>query len=239
MNYLSLSLKQDLIDKVFSKKNNGVQKEQNQTPSPGSISQKKYYKEQNELRLQNVVVDDCDQCDYKTTKFKALYRHKREKHTVIKQRCSDCEYSHIYPNRVKRHYNQVHMGMKRFIGRLDKCRNESCEFAGTTNCLELESHKLHKLKCRRESCENVGKTNCLELESHSLFFCNQCQLSFVRSDSLKYHSDKVHDGLLFKCDFCETYSTAMKKCLDRHILSKHSETDWKVSGKGKSCEEEK
>ena len=91
MNYPSLSLKQDLIDKVFSK-NNGVQKEQNQTPSPGSILQKKYwsilqkkyYKEQKELRLQNVVVDECDQCDYKSTRFQALTKHKREKHTGVK-----------------------------------------------------------------------------------------------------------------------------------------------------------
>ena len=125
------------------------------------------------------------------------------------------------------HYNQVHMGMKRFRNevRVDKCRRESCEFAGTTNCLELESHKLHKLKCRRESCENVGTTNCLELETHSLFFCNQCQLSFGRIDSLKFHNDKVHKGLFFKCEYCETFTTAWKVNLTRHILSKHPDAD--------------
>ena len=83
MNYPTLSLKPDLIDKVFSKKNN-VQKEINQTPSPGSIRLKKYYKEQKEVRLQNVVVDECDQCDYKSTRFQALTKHKREKHTGVK-----------------------------------------------------------------------------------------------------------------------------------------------------------
>ena len=142
MNYPSLSLKQDLIDKVFSNKNNGVQKELNQTTSAGSIAVKKYYKKQKELRLQNGLVEECDQCDYKTTKFQAMYKHKREKHTGVKQKCSDCDHSHVYPNRVKKHYDQVHMGMKRNRGLLDKCRSDSCEFYGTTYCLELESHKL-------------------------------------------------------------------------------------------------
>ena len=84
MNYPSLSLKQDLIDKVFSGTTSGIQKELKQTPSPGSIRLKKYYKEQKELRLQNVLVEECDRCEYKTTKFSAMYRHKREKHSGIK-----------------------------------------------------------------------------------------------------------------------------------------------------------
>ena len=50
MNYPSLSLKQDLIDKVFSNKvfsnkNNGVQKELNQTASQ-STRMKKYCQEE-------------------------------------------------------------------------------------------------------------------------------------------------------------------------------------------------
>ena len=98
MNYPSLSLKQGLIDDVFSKK-----KELTRTASAGSIRLKKYYKEQKELRLQNVVVEECDQCDYKTTRFQGMYKHKREKHSLVKQRCSDCDYSHVYPNRVKMH----------------------------------------------------------------------------------------------------------------------------------------
>ena len=208
MNYPSLSLKQDLIDEVFSKK----KKELNQTASAGSIRLKKYYKEQKELRLQNVVVEECDQCDYKTTRFQGMYKHKREKHSVVKQRCSDCEYSHVYPNRVKMHYNLVHMGMKRARGCNAKCRRESCEFVGTTNCLELETHLL--------------------------FFCQQCQLSFGRSDSLKFHNDKIHEGLVFNCEYCDTYSTARKDRLERHMLSKHSDEDFKQIRKPRFCKEE-
>ena len=213
MNYPSLSLKQDLIDEVFAGAKNGTQKELKQAPSPGSIRIKKYYKEQKELRLQNVVEEECEECEYKTTKFEAMYRHKREKHSVLKLNCTDCRYSNIYPNKVKTHYKQVHMGIKRGRG-------------------------LDKLKCRRESCEFTGTTNCLELESHSFFFCEKCQLTFERSDSLKFHKDKIHEGLVFNCEHCDTYSTARKNSLERHILSKHSDEDSKQDRKARICQEE-
>ena len=213
MNYPSLSLKQDLIDKVFLGAKNGIEKELKPTPSPGSIRIKKYYKKQKELRLQNVLVEECDQCEYKTTRFQAMHKHKREKHSGIKQRCTDCEYSHFYPNRVKMHYNTVHMGIKRGRG-------------------------LEKLKCRRESCEFSGTTNCLELESHSFFFCEQCQLTFERSDSLKFHINKIHEGLVFKCEHCVTYSTARKDTLERHILYRHSDEESKQNRKPRFCQEE-
>ena len=138
MNYPSLSLKQNLIDEVFSGLKYGTEKQLQQT-SPSR--QKMHDKIQKDLRLQRGLVEDCDQCEYKTSKFKAMYRHKRENHLVLKQKCTDCDYSHIYPNRVKKHFNQVHRGIKRRS--YEMCRRESCEYAGTTNCLELESFALY------------------------------------------------------------------------------------------------
>ena len=214
MNYPSLSLKQDLIDEVFSDKKYGIKTELKQTASPGSSRLKKIYKEKKELRLQNVVVEECDQCEYKTAKFDALRFHKRGQHSDVKQRCTDCEYSHVYPNRVKIHFKQVHMGIKKGRGLL-KCRRESCEFAGTTNCLELDNH--------------------------SFFSCKQCQLPFERSDSLKFHNDKIHEGLVFKCEHCDIYSTARKNNLERHIRSKHSDEDSKQKRQNRNprfCKEE-
>ena len=209
MNYPCLSLKQDLIDEAFSnKKYEKIKKELKQTASPQSIRMKKIYKEQKELRLHTVVVEECDQCEYKTTKYDALRFHKKRKHSGAKQKCTDCEYFHVYPNRVKMHYNQVHMGKKRGRGQL-KCRRELCEFAGTKNCSELESH--------------------------SYFFCELCQLSFERSDYLNIHNRTIHEGLIFKCDHCDTYSTARKDSLERHIVSKHSGEE---AGKLRFCQEE-
>ena len=125
MNYPSLSLKQDLIDEVFSNKKYGSQKCSNKkyesqkqlieqtTSSSGAIRMKKFHKIHKELRLQSGVVELCDQCEFKTSKYMAMYRHKRENHLVLKQKCTDCDFSNIYPNKVKTHYNQVHMGIKR------------------------------------------------------------------------------------------------------------------------------
>ena len=156
MNYPSLSLKQDLIDKVFSGTIYGIPRQNEKTPSLGAIRMRKISKIQKELRLQNAVVaEECDQCEFKTSKYLAMYRHKRENHSVRKQSCTDCEYSNIYPNRVKMHVNQVHRGIKK---RNKKWWREWCEFSGTKNCLELLSH--------------------------SMFVCKKCQLSFGRSDSL-------------------------------------------------------
>ena len=213
MFYPSLSLKQELIDKVFSGANNGIKKHLEQTPSPGAIRAKKHHKKQKELRLQNVVVEECDECDYKTSKYMAMYRHKREKHSVPKQTCTDCDFSNIYPNKVKTHFNQVHRGMKRRILNIEKCRKEFCEYAGTSSCLDLQSH--------------------------SLFFCDQCPLSFKKSWSLKIHTEKIHDGLVFNCEYCET-STVRKENLKKHMDAKHSTANpkRKKTTNGSSCKEE-
>ena len=110
MEYPSLSLKQDSIDRVFSKTNTGIHGDNFKvTPSPGAIRAKLHRQRETELLLRSPVLEECDQCDYKTSKYKAMYRHKRENHTVVRQKCTDCEYSNIYPNRIRTHYNQVHM----------------------------------------------------------------------------------------------------------------------------------
>ena len=119
MNYPSFSLKQDLIVPFFSEASyeNGKQMKE-QTASSGSIRLKKYYKEQKEKSLQNDVLEECDKCDNKSSKFKAMYRHMKETHTGLKQHCTDCQYSNVYLNRVKRHYDRVHRGFYKGIKRV-------------------------------------------------------------------------------------------------------------------------
>ena len=97
VNYPTLSLKQDLIDAAFSGATYGFQKQQEKSLSPGAIRMKKgrlkaardrmkkHLKIQTELRLQSGEVDECDQCEYKTAKFEAMYRHKREKHMGLEK----------------------------------------------------------------------------------------------------------------------------------------------------------
>ena len=82
-------VKQNLIDEVFSGAKYGVEKQ----TLPGS--RQKMDKIQKDLRLQSGLVEECDQCEYKSSKFRAMYRHKRENYLVLKQKCTDCDYSNI------------------------------------------------------------------------------------------------------------------------------------------------
>ena len=205
MNYPSLCLNQDLIDKVFLETKQGI-------PRPPVLNKdswsKRYYHKKKESRSQSGEVEECDQCDYKTTKFMAMYGHKREKHIGVKKKCTECDYSHVYPTKVRGHYNRVHMGLKSGI-------------------------KVEKVaKCRKKVCENFGKPSCSDIRTHMLFFCNLCPLSFKRSDNLLFHNQNIHEGLIFSCKHCSSFSTARKYTLKLHILAKHTEKGSKPRPKG-------
>ena len=233
MEYPSLSLNQDLIDRLFSGLKYGAKDESGKNVSPTSTMTNnhlrsgmkkydidivkdrkkamKYERIQKENRLKKPTLKECDQCDFKTLKSWPMFYHKKQKHTDLKQKCTDCDYSNYLPSKIKKHYKQVHLGIKRVQSRFH-------------------------LKCRRELCEFVGTSNCLELQSHSRFICEKCQLSFKRNDTLKFHNEKVHLGLIFKCESCDSYSTGRKSSLARHIRFKHSGE--KEQRKPRPCKEE-
>ena len=112
MNYPSLSLTQDMIDKIFSETKQVVARSKPQAETKKTISAR-YYRKMKEIRALSGEVEECDQCDYKTTKFMAMYAHKREKHIGVKKKCAECDYSHVYLTKVRGHYNRVHMGVKK------------------------------------------------------------------------------------------------------------------------------
>ena len=68
MEYPSLSLKQASIDKSFSK----IQDDFKVTPSPGAIRVKEYHQKKKELLLQSPVLEECDKCGFKTSKYLAM-----------------------------------------------------------------------------------------------------------------------------------------------------------------------
>ena len=43
----------------------------------------------------------------------------------------------------------------------------------------------------------LEQKKCAELHEHSLFMCEECKMTFARSDGLKFHKDKIHLGLIF------------------------------------------
>ena len=87
-------------------------------------------------------------------------------------------------------------------------------------------------------CQYAGTMDCPELQRHSLFLCEQCQLLFKRCDDLKFHNDKIHLGLVFSCKHCDSYSTARKSGLVRHINLKHQDQGLERIRKPIVCKEE-
>ena len=130
MDYPSLSLKQDVIEKPLlgelkPSKSMYMKKYRREHKENRSIYAKKYLKKMKEKMLKNAVEEKCDHCDYKTINHLYMTDHKRINHSDTKQHCSECDYSHYYPNRVRQHFKRVHLGIKRK-------RHSRCQ-AGT-NC---------------------------------------------------------------------------------------------------------
>ena len=94
MNVTSFSLSRESIENAFSKK-------QSRPKIPAE------YK----VALENDSIQNCDKCEYKTSKVERMREHILVKHSEVKHKCTDCNYQHHFPNRVRSHFKQVHMGI--------------------------------------------------------------------------------------------------------------------------------
>ena len=194
MNYPSLSLGQKQIENAFVPRNY-------QRPSLNVKQKRGNFQGTNNLPLKSNFylneITKCDQCEYKTSKYDLMYTHVRVKHSDLKIKCTECNFSHPFPTKVNAHYKQVHLGVKR-------------------------PHYDRRYICRTKTCHKFDTTNCTELESHSLLFCDKCNFSSGKSDDFKFHTQSVHDGIVYKCEYCSSYTAKRKGTLNEHILHKHS-----------------
>ena len=143
---------------------------------------------------ENVALQECKKCDYKSATYNNMYQHNRVKHTDIRHKCTECDFTHGYPTKVRTHHRQVHLGLPRSI---------------------------KQPVCHKNDCEKFGKLDCKEL-LHLRIFCGQCDFSAKRTDALKIHTNRVHEGLieLFTCDQCD-FKTNLRGSLKRHISNNH------------------
>ena len=74
------------------------------------------------------------------------------KHTDVKHKCTECEYTHRFPNRVKSHHNEVH----------------------------LKKSRTRRM-CKINSCENGVKGICDD-SIHRRAYCDECTFSTDRTD---------------------------------------------------------
>ena len=192
MNYPSLSLEQKQIENAFQDPRNHQKTSLKQ--------QRGYFQGTKNIPLRsNFYLNQttkCEQCDYKTSKYDLMYSHVRVKHSDLKIKCTECNFSHPFPTKVNTHYKQVHLGEKRH-------------------------HRRYI--CRNEFCQSFSTQNCAELETHSLLFCKICKFSSDRSDDFKFHIQSVHEGIVYPCEHCSSYVAKRKLNLTRHILARHPE----------------
>ena len=250
MNYPSLSLNKDSIERAFSERKIAVKKTKTiaQPGNKDNISEPLFQSKNGEIK-------DCDNCDYKSSTYEDLFHHIKQTHLRQMHKCPLCNFSKHSLSRVKNHLYEVHLK----IGTLKKCdecdyenvkgnnlyvhkrqnhmkhlkqKCTACNFT-TSYPSKLKQHfnqvhlkiqrkqKMYPTICRKKFCPEFHTKNCKELVKHSLFYCDQCSFSSPRNDSVKSHIQYVHDGVIFKCEECTGYIVKTKSALERHVLSKH------------------
>ena len=259
MNYPSLSLSADDIERAFSGKNTKSLIKANPVKKDTNFDQYETAFKDGKTRV-------CDHCDYETSTYEDMFNHteKRHKRRGLKHKCPECDFSKSAISRVKAHLYQVHLK----IGRLKKC--DQCDYENLFNnnlyvhkrthhmedmkqkCSECDKsyHYQSKLKqhfnqvhlkirriqknyqghkiCRVKNCPDFNTTDCEELDTHSQYFCDQCPFVSQRKDTTDSHIQFAHNGVVFKCDLCTEYTVQTKSALERHMKLKHPGPGQKV-----------
>ena len=118
MNYPSLSLSAESIERAFSEKKN--------MSLPKIITGKKDNKSepQDQLYVKNGETKDCYNCDFKTSKYEDLFDHIRQSHfgQGKRHKCPECNFTNSILFRIKRHLYEVHLKS----GQMKEC--DHCDY---------------------------------------------------------------------------------------------------------------
>ena len=111
MNYPSLCLSSELIEKAFSKRNAAPQKRSPTRIIPQHGPKANISEPLNQPNFENGEIKDCDNCDYKTLTYEDLFNHIKLTHMKkgIKHKCPLCDFSNNILSRVKKHFFEVHL----------------------------------------------------------------------------------------------------------------------------------
>ena len=183
MNYPSLSLSKESIEGAFKMATENDEKK--------TFQKRPAFKD----KFSSGDAQKCESCDFKTPKHEQMRQHILIKHSGVKNKCTYCDYTHYYPNRVKIHENQIHKKIPRISGKKNMV------------CFDIQ-------------CPHFRTKECDFLENHGRHLCTKCKFATKRTSDLKLHTEKVHDGVVFSCEECQ-YSIASKRRLTLHIRSEH------------------
>ena len=121
----------------------------------------------------------CDKCEYKSAKFYNMRVHIRKVHFDLKHKCAQCDFSHLFPSMVKKHFRIKHLK----IGRQKKTT--------TKNMLERKLQRCTNCNSKIKYVSNLRKhkmKQCVEKPHH----CTQCNFASIKSINLKRHIQSKH-----------------------------------------------
>ena len=214
MNYPSLSLSHESIENAFKVTEN---------------LEKKHFRRKPAFKDKFATGDaqKCEKCDFKTCKHEQMRQHILIKHSEVKNKCSYCDYTHYYPNRVKIHENHIHKKIPRITHKKRMvCNNIQCPYFCTRECTVLENHGLHFCtKCKYATKRTSDlKLHIQRVHEGVVFSCEECDHSNTSRWQLTRHIRSVHEGVVFSCDECQ-YSAPEKRNLNEHIRAVHEGVD--------------
>ena len=203
MDYPSLFLKNDSIQKVFFDKMSHKQAE--------NVTCSKY---------------KCDLCEYKTTKKELMRQHTLVKHSGTKHKCPNCAYTHYYPGKVRSHFQEVHLKEKRSRDEPKDCFEKGCTNTQKEVCKELGHNKLVCKQCDYRAFAKGTMRNHVrnkhEGKEGRLFSCNQCDFKNESRGKVDIHTARIHDGVVYRCKRCDLVMTS-KGSLKFHNYFHHSD----------------
>ena len=161
---------------------------------------------------------DCDECEYKGTKYCYLLDHKRRVHSNIRFPCDKCDYRATTKPTLIRHQMTVH---------LDEVEMDPAEKALALAKRE-EKKRLEREKMRMCRLLKRDKTPPIKIDLGDAvgveeFVCEQCGYTGSRRN-LRHHVMSVHLDIKYPCDKCDHRSTT-KESLKTHKLTHLYEDD--------------
>ena len=147
----------------------------------------------------------------------------------FKYECRHCQYKTNKKSNHDNHTKKIHEKV------LDSCPECGKQIANLNQHLRV-SHKIFKASSREKVCDVCNK-KFFNLEAHKLkahniknkpeYICNICLKAFSKKDHLTRHETVVHFGVRQTCPYCQQQFSH----LDRHIKTKHTQTNPKESVK--------
>ena len=164
----------------------------------------------------------CDQCEYQCVQPRTLKRHKNQIHLGIKEEfpCDECETKATTIHHLKQHKEIAH----EFI----KYHCEQCVFKTSTKSnLKRHQRSIHegvKIECEQCNVKLAGK-HLLKRHIESVhggvkFDCDECDFKSKSLHYLRMHKQGIHEGVEYECEICQ-YNTKFKAVLKQHKQSLH------------------